>query len=176
MKRGAKRGVGRGATAAKFFVPARQMGIVEWLVFRWRLRGVDVTVLPRVESEHSSVLMRVASIYDGDTFTAVITVRGGRLRRRRCRCVGYDSPELRNPDTKVAALAARAFLEERLPTGVFRADTHGLDKYGRLLVDVRVRGERLADMMIRSGHGYAYDGGTKSPPPAVTKKGRTCDL
>lgn len=107
--------------------------------------------------------MRIVSIYDGDTVVVAI-VHDGRLRRRRCRLVGYDSPELRSRDDgeRARAIAARDHLMMLLPVGrLFCANVNGLDKYGRLLVDMRVRGDRLADIMIRCGHGCAYDGGTK---------------
>ena len=130
----------------------------------WCTSFEKTQVLPRVETEHrSDVWMRIVSVYDGDTIVVAI-VHDGRLRRRRCRLAGYDSPELRTRDEneRTRAVAARDHLATLLPIGrLFRGDVRGLDKYGRLLVELRVRGRRVADRMIEAGHGYAYDGGTK---------------
>lgn len=122
------------------------------------------------------MLVRVESVYDGDTLT-VLMVDNGIVYRRRCRCIGYDAPEMRGPHAdKVAACAARDHLRSVLPDTVFPMTYNGFDKYGRLLVtcDIRDKGskgskgskgdegvETLAAHMIRCGHGYAYDGGTK---------------
>ena len=130
----------------------------------WCASVAKTQMLPRVETEHrTGVWMRIASVYDGDTIVVAI-VHDGHLRRRRCRLCGYDSPELRtrNEDERTQAVAARDHLATLLPVGrLFRGDVRGLDKYGRLLVDLRVRGCRVADRMIEAGHGYAYNGGTK---------------
>ena len=117
---------------------------------------------PREETEHRTVWARVVDVYDGDTFT-ICYVRGGKFLRRRCRCTGYDSPEIRTKDLeeKAAAQRAKEFLKNYLPSGVSRFETRGLDKYGRLLVSGVKNRETLADVMIRNGHGYAYNGGTK---------------
>ena len=102
-----------------------------------------------------------ADVYDGDTFTALIVVEGV-VYRRRCRCIGYDSPEMKGPNAKKPdAIAARDHLKRVVPTGVFKMDVSGTDKYGRLLVTFKVGNETLAEHMVRSGHGYIYSGGTK---------------
>ena len=77
--------------------------------------------------------------------------------------VGYDSPEMRSKDAseKEAAVLAKEFLKTLLPKGVFRGKCNGLDKYGRLLLDLKHKGVPLYTVMIQNGHGYAYDGKTK---------------
>lgn len=118
---------------------------------------------PRYESRSGTILTRVVDVYDGDTFTALI-VQDGRTYRRRCRCIGYDSPEMRGKedDEKERAVKAREYLKTIIPPGVFPLNYSGTDKYGRLLVSFTVKGgEDLSDHMIRMGHGYKYDGGTK---------------
>jgi len=76
---------------------------------------------------------------------------------------GYDSPEMRGDD-KESAIAAREFLKSILPSGVFRVNVQGLDKYGRLLIDFKINRRRVCDVMIERGFGYAYDGGKKRTP------------
>ena len=118
---------------------------------------------PRYEDRKGELLAKCVDIYDGDTFTALIVV-DGRAYRRRCRCIGYDSPEMRGPHAdKVKAQAARDELQSVIPNGIFLLTFEGTDKYGRLLVKFKVNrtDEWLADYMIRMGHGVAYDGGKK---------------
>ena len=115
------------------------------------------------------MLVRCTDVYDGDTFT-VLMRHDGRVVRRRCRCLGYDAPELRGPNAnKDVALAARDHLASVMPKGVFSVQFDGTDKYGRLLVTFSVNGESLAEHMVRLGHGYAYDGGSKRTHRAPTR-------
>lgn len=117
---------------------------------------------PRFENLQTTMYAKVVSVYDGDTFTIAI-VNNKQIVQRRCRCKGYDSPEMKGVDdeTKQRAVAAKLFLQAYLPTTVFRIETYGLDKYGRLLVDYKKNGKSLKDVMIANGHGYEYNGGKK---------------
>tara|TARA_B100000482_G_scaffold180597_2_gene153192 strand:- start:170 stop:517 length:348 start_codon:yes stop_codon:yes gene_type:complete len=105
---------------------------------------------------------KVVSVYDGDTFTVAI-VHNRQIVRRRCRCIGYDSPEIKGvtDEERKHALAAKHFLDTYLPKKVFILETYGSDKYGRLLVNYNKRGKSLKDVMIENGHGYEYHGGKK---------------
>jgi endonuclease YncB( thermonuclease family) len=108
--------------------------------------------------------MRVENVYDGDTIT-VSCIYKTSIVRWRCRMMGYDSPEMRtkNESDKKLAIDARDFLKTLLPKGLFRGQCRGLDKYGRLLLDLKCAGTRtpISSIMITNGHGYKYDGGTK---------------
>lgn len=128
---------------------------------------------PRYEQLSGTTLARCVDVYDGDTLT-VLLLHDGQPVRRRCRCLGYDSPEMRGAAAnKPLALAAREHLKGLVPSGVFRIHFRGTDKYGRLLVSFPVGGEPLAAHMIRAGHGYEYHGGAKEggasarPPPGA---------
>ncbi len=114
------------------------------------------------EKKHRIVWAKVSSIYDGDTFT-VVYIQDGVLCKRRCRCSGYDSPEIKtkNLEEKKKACEAKEFLKTKLPKYVFKLKIYGLDKYGRFLVDIKIKKKFLKDIMIEAGHGYPYDGGTK---------------
>ena len=133
-----------------------------------RLTVDQMEALPRLETWKERVLARKVSVYDGDTLTLVVQVNG-RLFRRRCRCVGYDAPELKGQNAETeAARAARDYLVSLTPEGVFYVDCHGHDKYGRLLVEWEVQSTSdptsrvpLREEMILRGHGYAYQGGRK---------------
>lgn len=134
---------------------------VEWRALS-RRSNFDST--ERVERAHRFIVCRVADVYDGDTFTVALVDADGKVRRRRCRCGGYDAPEMKGP-TKEAAILAKTRLKTLLPENrPFRMETCGLDKYGRLLVWPRLtNGQCIADIMIAENHGYAYYGGTKRP-------------
>ena len=129
--------------------------------------SIDV---PRYEKLAGRTMARCVDVYDGDTFT-VILLHQRQPVRRRCRCIGYDAPEMRGSD-KVGALAAKEYLRGLIPHDtIFPLFFKGTDKYGRLLATFMVGNETLADHMIRMGHGYAYDGGTKARgPPATTRE------
>ena len=114
----------------------------------------------RVENTHRKIHMKIYSVYDGDTFTAMIVDADGCVRLRRCRCVGYDSPEMKK-GTKEEANAAKNRLTELLPKKMFLCKTQGFDKYGRLLVNVKYKNKFIKDIMIEEGFGYEYNGGCK---------------
>lgn len=98
---------------------------------------------------------------DGDTIESPAGVN--------YRLVGLDTPEIktRNPQEKVAALAAQKRLQELLGSGEARLEPvtdRGQDRYGRELGRLYIGGEDVADIMIREGHARAYDGKGKRQP------------
>jgi endonuclease YncB( thermonuclease family) len=115
---------------------------------------------------------KVVHVYDGDTIR--VTVRhNGEFQQWRARMVGYDSPEMKprktNPkrlEEKRAALAAQQALKEKIGDQVVTIHCGGWDKYGRLLITVFTRptNENVNEWMMKAGHGYAYNGGTKHSP------------
>ena len=109
--------------------------------------------------------MKVVDVYDGDTCT-VLCVFQGYLVRWRCRLVGYDTPELRttNKEEKERAVAAREFLKTLLPKSLFMGHCVGLDKYGRILLDLKFNNTPVSELMIDNNHGYVYNGGKKEFP------------
>jgi len=137
-----------------------------------RVRNLRQPEIEKLEQAHKVTLRRwarVTSVYDGDTFTAAMRDVDGKMRLFRCRCAGYDSPEMRprksvpNREEEIAAAKrAKAFLEKLLLGRHLRLTQEGLDKYGRCLVRVRVRGGWMDDVVVRAGHGVRYDGGTKA--------------
>ena len=115
-------------------------------------------------------LAKIVDYYDGDT-VRVAFEHGGRIVQYRARLAGYDSPEMKppmgNPDRaaeKTAAVAARAALIGKVGGGLVHLECGEFDKYGRLLVTVRLHGgEVVNDWMVANGHGIPYDGGKKTP-------------
>ena len=58
--------------------------------------------------------------------------------------------------------AAKAFLEVQLLGRCFHMHTEGLDKYGRILVRIKLKLGWMDEVMVNSGHAVRYDGGTKA--------------
>ena len=120
----------------------------------------------------------VEDIYDGDTFKACFWL-GDNITKFSCRCLGYDSPEMKpkkddpNRDKeKEAALKAKKRLIELMNNcnNIIYLKAYQFDKYGRLLVEIYLNEKDainnkedkcINNIMIKEGHGYEYDGGTK---------------
>jgi endonuclease YncB( thermonuclease family) len=112
------------------------------------------------------------NIYDGDTFSLIFEYNGETIKYR-CRCFGYDSPEmkpsLQNPnrdkEKDLAKLAKTRFTQllTKNSNGLIRVKCYKFDKYGRILVDIwnDVDEKSVNDIMVEEGHGKKYDGGKK---------------
>ena len=117
---------------------------------------------------------KVVDVYDGDTLTLVFRY-GGKLQQHSCRMLGYDSPEMKpslknanREEEKAKAKEAKAYFQELVnfnDGGLTFIHIHEFDKYGRLLgtfyKDSSFSGDSINTIMINSGHGYSYFGGTK---------------
>lgn len=112
------------------------------------------------------------NIYDGDTFSLLFVYKD-EVIKYRCRCTGYDSPEMKpslsnqNRDNeKALAHKAKERLIELLgkhETKMIKVKCGDFDKYGRLLIEIwnMVDNESINEIMIKEGHGKPYNGGTK---------------
>lgn len=109
---------------------------------------------------------QVTSIYDGDTFRCNIagwpSIIGYRIG---VRINGIDTPEMRDKRPAIRELASQAkmFAVGKLRTAK-RIELRNIKrgKYFRIVADVYVDGESLADMLIKAGLAKPYDGGKKS--------------
>ena len=86
---------------------------------------------------------RQASAVDGDT----IRVGGERIRLR-----GIDTPELSEPE----GLAAKQRLEALLRSGPMEIIPHGRDVYDRLVADVFINGQNVAEILRNEGFTKTY--------------------
>lgn len=82
--------------------------------------------------------MQQIVVLDGDT----IRVGSDRVRLR-----GLDAPELSEPEGQ----AAKKRLEELLRSGPVRVITRGRDVYDRLVADVFVNGQNVAEILKSEG-------------------------
>jgi endonuclease YncB( thermonuclease family) len=115
---------------------------------------------------------RACNIYDGDTFS-IIFLNNNEVVKYRCRCIGYDSPEMKpslsNPNRekeKALAILAKNRLIELLSkheSGLVFIECFEFDKYGRILVKVynMIDEKSINEIMVEEGHGKNYDGGKK---------------
>lgn len=118
---------------------------------------------------------KAVDFYDGDTFNIIVSHYDS-LYHFKARMFGYDSPEMKpsrslenREEIKKNAITAKNRLAELLGAKeYFKVQCHEFDKYGRLLVTVMRDDSMLHDFensvnaqMIKEGHGYAYNGGTK---------------
>ena len=128
--------------------------------------------VPYFNFKNKSFIAKPCHIYDGDTFSVIFDYHG-ELIKYRCRCYGYDTPEMRpllkNPNRdheKKLAYAAKARIIELLeahPSKLIRIECLDFDKYGRLLIKAfnNVNEKSINEIMVEEGHGKWYDGGTK---------------
>ena len=112
------------------------------------------------------------NIYDGDTFSIIFHYKD-ELIKYRCRCLGYDSPEMKPSlqnknrfiEKELALKAKQRFIEliSKHETKLVKIECFEFDKYGRLLVNVYnlVDEKSVNNIMIEEGFGKVYDGGTK---------------
>lgn len=117
--------------------------------------------------------VRLASVYDGDTFKVYLSCRYPLFcKKMGVRVKGIDSPEIRTKDPceKEMAKRAKAFSKEFLKSGPIILRNCEKDKYFRLLCDVSVRNpnnpakkaeKSLSEALLAQKLAVSYDGGTK---------------
>lgn len=119
---------------------------------------------------------RLVRVIDGDTVEVVVIARA-RTRLpgqdielststvETVRLVGVNAPEMHGKceAEKAAAREAKLFLEERLRGAALVLVTRGeeLEKFGRVLADVKVSGWSIARELISKGLAGPYDGGKR---------------
>ena len=122
--------------------------------------------------EGKTKLCKVVSVYDGDTCNVVFD-HNGVINRWNVRMNGYDTPEMRpskklpnRDEIKQKAIQSRDFLKSLIFNNeqLVYLKCGKFDKYGRLLGDIYINEndeESVNSVMIKTGHGYEYHGGTK---------------
>lgn len=162
---------------------------MSWCFSKRVLSSVDDSI-PIFSLDNYKGYAKITSVYDGDTFNAVI-MKHGRPLKFRFRTLGYDSAEMkpslnmegRNEHIHLAKRARDMFKQEcsfddrttprRWNPFMCRNKVNGWiwiqcyknDKYGRPLVTVyRHKGDKLSvnEKMIASGIVNVYDGKTKA--------------
>lgn len=104
---------------------------------------------------------KVVSVYDGDSFTALVYTWPGEVHETEVRVLGIDTPEIKGKceAEKKAAIKARDRAKELLHLGMVKLYGIRKDKYGgRVEAYVEVEGERLDQILIKEGLARLYNG------------------
>ena len=110
---------------------------------------------------------KLVRVVDGDTADVMIDLGFNVWTKQRLRFKGVDTWEKRTRDKeeKIRGLAATAFTTEYLEknNGLFTIQSYGVGKYGRVLAEIFVKGEKksLNQLLLENGHAYVYEGGKK---------------
>ena len=110
---------------------------------------------------------KVLRVVDGDTVDVDIDLGFGIwMHKERVRILGIDSPESRTRDLieKRFGLAAKEFVRSLMPVGstvIVRTQKDKTGKFGRILGDFIIDGERLSDLMIKENHAVPDHGQSK---------------
>ena len=126
----------------------------------WNSVGADVNEFSfRGEKKFA----KVVSVYDGDTIKVVFAVLG-KLYKFNCRIQHVDTPEIRtrNKKEKDYGLKVRDELRKKIMNKVVTIVCDDFDKYGRLLIDIKIEEEQLlSERLIKNNYAFRYDGKTK---------------
>ena len=112
---------------------------------------------------------RVVDVYDGDTMTLAARVPGDNtIYQFQLRLHGLDCAEMKtkNPSEKLVAIKAKEYVESCVLNKIVNLENVALDKYGRLLANVKY-GEHNLDLgegLLVGRMAVEYDGGTKICP------------
>ena len=116
-------------------------------------------------------LVKVLSVYDGDTLTVAAPIHGhipaAELFSFRIRLAGIDAPELRTHDAgekRAGQFAAECLREHVIDKLVWMEPTREREMYGRVLARINVDGGDVATWMLTRKLALPYDGKTKREP------------
>lgn len=140
--------------------------IITVILFFVQYFGAETANAPRQTDPEADEFdnVEVISVYDGDTFKINLNCKEEVLCGNiSVRVRGVDCPEIKGKTAKEKRLAkkAKTFTENFLSAAPVNLKNCGRDKYFRLLCDVQVNEEDLAEALLKAGLAYPYDGGTK---------------
>jgi endonuclease YncB( thermonuclease family) len=123
---------------------------------------------PPFSLDGAIIYAKVVKVYDGDTIHANFILHND-INRYCLRLKGYDSPEMKTKDMdeKNYAVKSRDFLRALILDKIVILECGKMDKYGRILVDVKTYDANLKkvisvnEFMLKYHLGYPYQGKTK---------------
>lgn len=106
---------------------------------------------------------KVISVYDGDTFTAIVDLGYNIQVTEKFRLYGIDTPEIRtsDPQEKQKGLQARDWVRDQILYKDVLISAEKRGKFGRYLATVCYDNKNLQDELIRLGYGEPYFGGKR---------------
>lgn len=138
-----------------------------WFCKKNVLGDVDVLNVDYFSFDGKTFNARVVDVYDGDTFTVVFYYNTEWIKYR-CRCLYYDSPEIKPPkntpnrdDIINQANISKNKLKELLQKNHYvTIKCKKFDKYGRILVEVynNIDNKSINQTMLDGGYGVPYYG------------------
>ena len=126
--------------------------------------------IPEFSFEGRKCQGKVVSVYDGDSVKIVFPLTDkepNELYKWNCRLINVDTPEIRtkNLREKEFGIQVRDFLREKILNRVITVRCEKFDKYGRLLVELLIEGDKgevsINDWLIENGYAKQYNGGTR---------------
>jgi len=107
-------------------------------------------------------ISKIVKVIDGDTIDAMVDLGFDIHIKCRIRLLGINAPESRTKDKeeKKRGLLAKARLKE-LCKGNVLLQSHGKEKYGRILGVLFSAGVSLNNIMVAEGHAKEYYGGKR---------------
>ena len=125
----------------------------------WALVNNDVDLF---SFKGDSKKAKVVDVYDGDTIKVVFSVQD-KLYKFNCRIQHVDTPEIRtkNKLEKQFGLKVRDILRDKILGKIVNIVCDDFDKYGRLLIDIKLEDTLLSQWLISNDYAFEYDGGTK---------------
>ncbi|MFC1549467.1 thermonuclease family protein [Nitrospirota bacterium] len=123
----------------------------------------------------TAIVLKVVSVYDGDTFRADLDGYPDIVGKNiGIRVNGIDTPEMRdkNPQVKALAIKAKEYAFKSLTEGkVIELRNMKRGKYFRIVADVYVDEVNLGKALVEAGLAVPYDGGTKPDWSELIKGG-----
>lgn len=140
---------------------------------------------PSFSLKGESYECKILDVYDGDTLTVCIELRGFGITKFSCRLLGIDTSEMRGGtiETKRLAVESRDMLVEMISdikldknkeykreeirnllgnsSKTCRVVFNTMDKYGRPLVNIYNNGIHVNKWMVENKYAKQYDGGKK---------------
>jgi len=101
----------------------------------------------------------VVGVHDGDTLAVQLYGETTRVRLH-----GIDAPELKQP----SGHESQAYLERLVLGKTVQLETHGEDRYGRMIAVVWLDGKSVNQQMVRAGWAWWFQ--KYAPDDAVLKK------
>lgn len=102
----------------------------------------------------------VTRVLDGDTLEAQVYITPRLQFTTHLRLLGVDTPELhdKDPVQKARAKEAQAYTAQKVLVKQILVHWCGEDSFGRVLAEVYVGSENLAETLVKLGLGAPYTG------------------